>query len=274
MERRNEHMRGPSCGAPGFALGRHMTVEFYDCDVKFLADAGKLEAVFTRAAEVSGATVIDSNFHNFEPQGVSGVVVISESHFAVHAWPEYDYAAVDLFTCGDKVDFDRAIAEISAGLGSGQWIVSSVMNRGIVGNNGVERLVPVVERQECRYALSWRKRFEETAAHALSAAIDIYECRSEVPDNPRLLEKFAQEFAAALALPIAGEWRLDPAPPGEIAWSRPLADGMLTGRMVPSRRSAYLELFAAGYFDPREAAEFAMRELAGGYYRLQPHVRQ
>lgn len=268
-----EH-KGPEPVAPGFALGRHMTVEFYDCDAKLLADADGLEKVFVHAAEVSGATVIGSNFHNFEPQGVSGVVVISESHFAVHAWPEYDYAAVDLFTCGDKVDFDRAIAEISKGIGSAQWIVSSIMNRGIVGNNGIERLVPVVEGRECRYALSWKTRFEETGAYALSAAIDVYECRSEVAGDPRLLERFASEFAAALALPTAGEWRLDPAPAGEIAWSRPLASGMLTGRMLPERKVAYLELFATVYFDPRQAAEFAIRELAGSYYRLQPHVRQ
>ena len=87
-----------TCCEGGFALGRHMTVEFYDCDPKALADAELVKTVFLRAAEKSGATVIDANFHEFEPQGVSGVVVISESHFAVHAWPEHDYAAVDLFT--------------------------------------------------------------------------------------------------------------------------------------------------------------------------------
>ena len=95
-----------------------MTVEFYDCDPKALADAVLVKEVFLRAAKESGATVIDANFHEFKPQGVSGVVVISESHFAVHAWPEHDYAAVDLFTCGDKVDFDVAIEVIAKEMGS------------------------------------------------------------------------------------------------------------------------------------------------------------
>ena len=72
-----------TCCEGGFALGRHMTVEFYDCDPKALADAELVKTVFLRAAEKSGATVIDANFHEFEPQGVSGVVVISESHFAI-----------------------------------------------------------------------------------------------------------------------------------------------------------------------------------------------
>ena len=93
----------------GIALGRQMTIEFYDCKSATLTDAAQLEKVFLHAAEVSGAHVVDSVFHSFQPQGVSGVVVISESHFAVHAWPEHDYAAVDLFTCGSGVDFDLAV---------------------------------------------------------------------------------------------------------------------------------------------------------------------
>lgn len=56
------------------------------------------------AAKRSGATIVDEVFHLFNPHGVSGVVVIAESHLAIHTWPEYGYAAVDLFTCGEEVD--------------------------------------------------------------------------------------------------------------------------------------------------------------------------
>jgi S-adenosylmethionine decarboxylase proenzyme len=56
------------------------------------------------AVRTSGATIIDSTFHTFSPHGVSGVIVIAESHMAIHTWPEYGYAAVDFFTCGDTVD--------------------------------------------------------------------------------------------------------------------------------------------------------------------------
>ncbi|WP_294482204.1 adenosylmethionine decarboxylase [uncultured Victivallis sp.] len=258
----------------GFALGRHMTVEFYDCDPKALADAALVEKVFVRAAKESGATVIDANFHEFKPQGVSGVVVISESHFAVHAWPEHDYAAVDLFTCGDKVNFDIAIEVIAKGIGSGQWIVSSVMNRGIVGNNGFERLVPVIEGRDCRFSLSWKERFESSRAHALSASIDIYECRVSWLGESSRLREFARDFAAKLGLEVSGEWREEPAEAGVFAWSCPLAGGMLSGRIDLERQVAYLDLFVSGYFDPRQAAEFAISALEGSYYRLQPHVRQ
>ena len=90
------------------ALGRHLTIEYYDCDARILADVSAMKNIFVEAAQISGATVLESSFHAFQPQGVSGIVVICESHFAVHAWPEHDYAAVDIFTCGDQIDFDLA----------------------------------------------------------------------------------------------------------------------------------------------------------------------
>lgn len=86
------------------ALGRHILVEFSSCNAEVLNDVSIIERGMIEAAEIAGATVINSTFHHFSPWGVSGVVVIQESHLAIHTWPEYRYAAVDLFTCGDSVD--------------------------------------------------------------------------------------------------------------------------------------------------------------------------
>lgn len=86
------------------ALGRHILVEFSGCNSEVLDDVSKIEQGMVHAAREAGATVINSSFHHFSPFGVSGVVVIQESHLAIHTWPEYGYAAVDLFTCGDSVD--------------------------------------------------------------------------------------------------------------------------------------------------------------------------
>ncbi len=85
-------------------LGRHLLAEFYDCESQVLDNVKWVEEQMNTAAILSGATVIQSSFHRFLPYGVSGVVVISESHLSIHTWPEYGYAAVDLFTCGDHVD--------------------------------------------------------------------------------------------------------------------------------------------------------------------------
>lgn len=86
------------------ALGRHILVEFTGCNADVLNDVSIIEKSMIEAAQKAGATVINSNFHHFSPWGVSGVVVIQESHLAIHTWPEYRYAAVDLFTCGETVD--------------------------------------------------------------------------------------------------------------------------------------------------------------------------
>ena len=86
------------------ALGRHILAEFYGCPQEILNDPDQIKEHMVAAAVESGAEVKDTVFHRFSPQGVSGVVVISESHLAIHTWPEYGYAAVDVFTCGQSVD--------------------------------------------------------------------------------------------------------------------------------------------------------------------------
>ena len=86
------------------ALGRHILGEIHGCDANVLNDSTIVERIMVEAALKAGAEVREVAFHKFSPQGVSGVVVISESHLAVHTWPEHGYAAVDVFTCGDSVD--------------------------------------------------------------------------------------------------------------------------------------------------------------------------
>jgi S-adenosylmethionine decarboxylase len=86
------------------ALGRQILVEFYDCDKEVLNDAVLIRESMIEAARRSGATIVTDTFHAFSPHGVSGVVVIAESHLAIHTWPEYGYAAVDVFTCGETIN--------------------------------------------------------------------------------------------------------------------------------------------------------------------------
>jgi len=85
-------------------LGRHILAEYRECERMILDDIQSIERALIKAAKLSNAFVLGSSFHRFEPQGVSGVVIISESHLAIHTWPELKYAAVDIFTCGDDVD--------------------------------------------------------------------------------------------------------------------------------------------------------------------------
>lgn len=89
-------------------LGKHAIAEFYECNTSLLDDVDKIEELLTNAAIECGATIVEKCFHRFNPYGVSGVVIIAESHISIHTWPEYAYAAVDLFTCGTSCNTQKA----------------------------------------------------------------------------------------------------------------------------------------------------------------------
>jgi S-adenosylmethionine decarboxylase proenzyme len=88
-------------------LGVHILMEFEECSSNVLNDLELLEKELNQAALVSKATIIKSVFHQFSPQGVTGVVVVAESHLAIHTWPEHGYAAVDFFTCNLTMDYQK-----------------------------------------------------------------------------------------------------------------------------------------------------------------------
>lgn len=114
------------------SLGRHILVEYYGCSQRILTDASLLEQVVVKAAKDAGATVLNSTFHHFSPVGTSGVVVIQESHLAIHTWPEFGYAAVDLFTCGDQINPWISYESLKGSLES-SWASPLELLRGQIG---------------------------------------------------------------------------------------------------------------------------------------------
>lgn len=86
------------------ALGRHLLIELYNCDPKTLNDVHKVEEIMVDAAKHAKARIVDVVFHTFNPHGISGVVVIAESHLAIHTWPEFNFASIDIYTCGNEIN--------------------------------------------------------------------------------------------------------------------------------------------------------------------------
>ena len=121
------------------SLGRHILAEMYGCPFEVLNDIRKVEDIMVNAALEAGAEVREFVFHKFSPQGVSGVVVISESHLAIHTWPELGYAAVDVFTCGEKVNPWDACNYLAELFGA-DYVNASEIKRGILEGQH-ERLV-------------------------------------------------------------------------------------------------------------------------------------
>lgn len=97
-------------------IGRHVISELWECDVNRLNDMDFIEKTFVEAALACGAEVREVAFHKFAPQGVSGVVIISESHLTIHSFPEHGYASIDVYTCGDRIDPNIAADYIAKAL--------------------------------------------------------------------------------------------------------------------------------------------------------------
>ncbi|MBF0464790.1 MAG: adenosylmethionine decarboxylase [Nitrospirae bacterium] len=90
------------------ALGKHLLIELRECNPTRIIDLKEVTDALVGAARAAKATIVDVSFHEFNPFGISGMVIIAESHLSIHTWPEYNYAAVDIFTCGDIINPDHA----------------------------------------------------------------------------------------------------------------------------------------------------------------------
>lgn len=90
-------------------LGQHYIVEASGCDPEIISSVSKVEEILVKAAEKARVQIWSISFHRFHPHGVSGVVVISESHLSVHTWPEYGYVALDIYTCGEESEPEEAV---------------------------------------------------------------------------------------------------------------------------------------------------------------------
>ncbi len=113
------------------ALGTQLVLELKECDRELLNDLSYVKSTLIQAAQAVGATIIGESFHKFSPIGITGVLAIAESHMCIHTWPEYRYAAVDIFTCGPGFDPDKAAQVLIRGFRS-QAPTQKILKRGIL----------------------------------------------------------------------------------------------------------------------------------------------
>jgi len=131
-------------------IGHHYIVEASGCDPDIIGSVSKVQQILVKAAEIAGATVWAVSFNKFSPKGVSGVVVISESHISTHTWPEYGYGALDIYTCGDDVDSEKAITYAVEAFGASASHMTEI-TRGIDDN----------DRIYYNSIITWEEEFEE-----------------------------------------------------------------------------------------------------------------
>ena len=110
-------------------IGKHVIIDMVGCPFEVLNDKGLLEKLLTESALSAGCTILSVTFHTFEPQGVTGVVIVSESHYSIHTYPELNYVAIDAFTCGSHIKPFKALKNLVKTLCPTKYKVK-IINRG------------------------------------------------------------------------------------------------------------------------------------------------
>lgn len=261
-----------------FALGRQLTIEYYECGAEALLDETLVEKAVLNAAKKSGATIITSTFHKFEPQGISGVVVIAESHFTVHAWPEHDYAAVDIFTCGDNIDLELAINSMKESFRSENVVISSDQNRGIISKPFEQKKVGEIVKNSEIYPISWKKEYERKNPWGVLTSVDIYESDPQIIRNAKNIERFVYELCDLIDMKRFGECRVvhfgDDEKVEGFSMTQLIETSLISGHFANASNRVYLDVFSCKFYEPREVAEFATSFFKGDHYKMQIALRQ
>ena len=108
------------------SVGQHVLVDMHKCNSEKLKNVETIKNIMLGATKVSKATIVGEFFKQFDPYGVSGVVIISESHLTIHTWPEYGLASIDYFSCSESVDINKAVAYIKNELESNDLRTSEI----------------------------------------------------------------------------------------------------------------------------------------------------
>jgi S-adenosylmethionine decarboxylase proenzyme len=107
-------------------LGEHFIFDLSNCNQEILMDSEQAYSLFAQAVRESGLTVVDEGFYKFSPHGFTCFLLLAESHASLHAWPEYDYCAIDLFTCAIDKDMMPLIQRIKELLGADNFTLRKI----------------------------------------------------------------------------------------------------------------------------------------------------
>ena len=114
-------------------VGKHLILELYDCDQFKLNDEAFVRTTITSSAKLAGATLINLITHRFEPQGITGLALLAESHISIHTWPEIGYAAIDVFTCGNHTMPEEACFKLKKEFVAKKYLLKHIQREMPIG---------------------------------------------------------------------------------------------------------------------------------------------
>ena len=222
------------------SLGRHLTLDAVGCDSGALRDPARVEAAMRAMAEAAQATVVACHLHPYAPQGVSGVLIIAESHITIHTWPEHGFAAADVFTCGGPLP-SRAVADaLGAVFAASRVVITGDFERG-------------TETLHQEPGPDWQEQLSDGRAAELHAAIDLHGCTRGAPVLGSLVTPFQGRSQARGSL---------------LHWEHA---SLWTRFDLPTIR---LDAASERWFDARALAEDALAHFGGTHYHLHLVLRR
>ncbi len=120
---------------------KHLLLELYNCDFDKLNDESFLRCSLNNAAKLAGATVLNLISNKFEPQGVTAIALLAESHLSIHTWPESRYSAVDIFTCGQNMNPEKASKHLMENLNAEEHLLRVIYRNPPLTINNDLRLI-------------------------------------------------------------------------------------------------------------------------------------
>lgn len=107
-------------------IGYQVLIDIYECDYKKMEDIVYIKEMMIELANILKTNIRKVVFEKFEPYGISGVLIISESHLTIHTWPEYNYVGIDIFTCSKKVEYNEALNYLLEKLGTNKYEIKEL----------------------------------------------------------------------------------------------------------------------------------------------------
>ena len=237
-------------------LGEHYMCELWGCDSDRLNDNELMKAALLRAITASNLSIVSEGHFDFQPHGLSYFVMLEESHTSLHAWPEHDYCAVDLFICSLEADTNPFFAALQEDLAASHVLVRKV-DRGFR---------PKELQQQTTTSLTFgdlpAKADPQKQPWGWHLVLNLYECDAAAIRSQAGIEQFVVELCDRSEIRRFGDPTVihfgdDPEIVG-YSLLQLVESSNVAGHFSEKYNSAYLDIFSCKQFDPESAMEFCV----------------
>lgn len=262
-------------------LGRQYMMEFHGCNLHCINDIKFFEQTALKAAKEANATVIHPFFHRFSPQGISGVIIIAESHLAFHTWPEHCFVAADLFTCSDSIEVQKCFEILAHEFEATHSRLSTGIPRGCIshGNHIIDLPMPQnIEDFSVSSSMDWENIYKHKDAWGLTASIDIHDCDPILIRDEHYVKKFAIDLCEHIDMKRYGDTVVVDFGEDEkvsgFSMIQLIETSLISGHFANQSNNAYIDVFSCKFFSPEKTSLFCIEYFKGKDYSLQVSLRK